>query len=194
NKYHGRELERIEFGELSAETLGLIRNFSLGVPSDFALLLGTLVVLEGVGRMLDPSFDFAEVAKPYADRVVADRMRPEALFGRGQRTLAHALRVLEQLPDASDRVLRRLSRGEVRNSIRPTGYEDLLSQLHELVNRLALALIVAALVIGFSSLLSVTGAPEWVQGVGQVGLVAAFAVSFWFFGSIILAHYRGKKR
>jgi ubiquinone biosynthesis protein len=193
NKYHGRELERIEFGELSGETLGLIRNFSLGVPSDFALLLGTLVVLEGVGRMLDPSFDFAEVAKPYADRVVADRMRPEALFSRGKRTLAHALRVLEQLPDASDRALRRLSRGEVRLSVRPTGYEELLSQLHELVNRLAFALIVSALVIGFSSLLSVTGVPRWVQVVGQVGLVAAFAVSFWFFGSIILAHYRGKR-
>lgn len=193
-KYHGRELGRIAFGELLTETLGLIRNYALDVPSDFALLLGTLVVLEGVGTMLDPTFDFASVAKPFADKVVADRMRPEVVFQRMGNSWRHTLRVLEQLPDATERLMRRASRGEIKVSVRLTGYDDLVSQLHELVNRLAFALVVAALVIGFSSLLSATGAIGWVRTVGQVGLIAAFVVSFWFFGSIILAHYRGKHK
>lgn len=193
-KYHGLELGKIEFGELLAETLGLIRGYRLGVPTDFALLIGTLGTLEGVGTMLDPSFDFASVAKPFADEVVRNRMRPEVVLGKAMRSWRHTVRVLETLPDSLDRLMRRVSRGEVKISIRPTGYEGLMAELHELVNRLAFALIVAALVIGFSSLLSVTGAPGWVQLVGQIGLVAAFAVSFWFFGSIFLAHYRGRKR
>ncbi|PKQ30164.1 MAG: ABC transporter [Actinobacteria bacterium HGW-Actinobacteria-10] len=193
-KYHGRELARIEFGELFGETLGLIRNYQLGVPSDFALLLGTLVVLEGVGQALDPNFDFATVAKPFADRVVADRLRPEVVAERVGRSWRHTVRVLEQVPDLVERMLRRASSGEIKVSVRPTGFEAIIADLHELVNRLAFALIVAALVIGFSSLLSSTGAPGWVQRVGEIGLVAAFAVSFWFFGSIILSHYRERKK
>ncbi len=193
-KYHGLELGGIEFGELLTETLGLIRGHRLGVPSDFALLIGTLGTLEGVGAMLDPSFDFASVAKPFADEVVRNRMRPEVVFDKAAKSWRHTVRVLETLPDNLDRLMRRLSRGEVKVSVRPTGYEGLMAELHELVNRLAFAVVVAALVIGFSSLVSVAGVPSWVRLVGQVGFVAAFVVSFWFFGSILVSHYRGRRR
>lgn len=190
NKYHGMELGRMNFSELSSETLGLIRNYSLGVPSDFAMMLGTFVVLEGVGRMLDPAFDFATVATPHVERVVRERSSVEALTARGVKAFAHALRVLEQLPDSTDRMLRRLSQGEIKVSVRATDYENLVVRIQESVNRLAFAIVVAALIIGFSSLLRATGVPGWVQFVGQVGLVAAFGVSMWFFGSIILATFR----
>ncbi len=193
-KYHGVELGRIEFGELMTETLGLIRGYRLGVPSDFALLLGTLVVLEGVGTMLDPGFDFATNAKPFADRVVADRLRPEAVFGRATNSWRRAVRLIDAIPDTADRVLRRLAHGEATINIRPTGYRVLLDELHELVNRLAFALVVAALVIGFSTLLGQTGVPSWARTVGEVGLVLAFVVTLWFFGSIIFAHHRRRRR
>lgn len=192
-KYHGLELGGIDFGELMRETLGLIRGHALGVPSDFALLIGTLGILEGVGTTLDPSFDFASTAKPYADKVVRDRMHPEVVLRKAASTFRHTLRVLEMLPDATERVLRRMSRGEVRISVRPTGYERLMADLHELVNRLAFALVVAALVVGFSTLLSVTGAPRWVRLVGEIGMVLAFVVTIWFFISIVLSHWRRKR-
>ncbi|MDY0087256.1 MAG: AarF/ABC1/UbiB kinase family protein [Coriobacteriia bacterium] len=193
-KYHGLELGGINFGELMSETLGLIRGHQLGVPSDFALLISTLGILEGVGTMLDPSFDFASTAKPFADKIVQERLRPDVIIRKASSTFRHTLRVLEMLPDATERVLRRVSRGEVRVAVRPTGYEDMLSELHELVNRLAFALVVAALVIGFSTLLSVSGAPGWSRMVGEVGMVLAFVVSGWFFISIWLSHRRHKNR
>jgi ubiquinone biosynthesis protein len=90
--------------------------------------------------------------------------------------------------------MRRVSKGEVKISVRPTGIEQLVADLKELVNRLAFAMVVAALVIGFSTLLSVTGAPGWVRIVGEVGIVLAFVVTIWFFISIILAHTRGGRR
>ncbi len=193
-KYHGLELGGIDFGELMSETLGLIRGHALGVPSDFALLISTLGVLEGVGTMLDPSFDFASTAKPFADKVVRERMNPEVMWRKASGTLRHTLRVLEMLPDATERVLRRVSRGEVRMAVRPVGYEKLMSDLHELVNRLAFALVVAALVIGFSTMLSVSGTPRWSRSVGEIGMVLAFVVSIWFFISIVIAHNRRKRR
>ena len=193
-KYHGLELGRINFGELMRETLGLIRGHELGVPSDFALLIATLGILEGVGTMLDPTFDFAATAKPYADKVVQERLQPDVVFRKAMGTVRHTLRVLEMLPDATERVMRRLSKGEVKVSVRPTGYHHLMTEIHELVNRLAFAIVVAALVIGFSTLLSVSGNLRWVRVVGEIGMLLAFLVTLWFLGSVVMAHIRRRQR
>ena len=193
-KYHGLELGKINFGELMRETLGLIRGHQLGVPNDFALVIGTLGILEGVGTTLDPTFDFAASAKPYANKVVQERMRPEVIFGKTVSTLRHTARVLEMLPDATERLMRRVSKGEVKISVRPTGVDQLMTDLKELVNRLAFALVVASLVIGFSTLLSVSGELRWVQTVGEIGMILAFMVTVWFFASVIHAHIRRRRR
>lgn len=193
-KYHGRELARIDFGDLMTETLTLIRGHGLGVPTDFALLISTLGVLEGVGNMLDPDFDFATVAKPFADRIVSERMRPEAVLKHTIRSWQHLVRLFENAPDTVDRLIRRAASGDFHVSFRPTGYADVMAQLHELVNRLAFAIVVAALIIGFSTLMSAGGAPQWMMLVGEIGLFLAFLVTFWLFFSVLWNHYRSHKQ
>lgn len=54
--------------------------------------------------------------------------------------------------------------------------------------------MVAALIIGASTLLGASGVPRWLTIMGQVGLVLAFGVTIWFLWSIISAHYRGRRR
>jgi len=192
-KYHGRELGLIDPAELFGEVLGLIRDHRLGVSSDFALAIATLGLLEGVGTMLDPEFDFAQVAAPVTERIIRERSHPEELLQRFVRGWRRSGRVLESMPGTIDRLMRRLSRGDLRVSVAPRDYEDLVDSLHELVNRLAFAIIVAALVIGFSTLIGAEIAPLWMRTVGEIGMFLAFGVSLWFFWSIIWTHYRGRR-
>ena len=193
-KYHGRELGLIDPTELFGEILGLIRDHRLGVSNDFALAIATLGVLEGVGTMLDPAFDFATSATPFVERAMKERMRPEELFERFVRGWRRSGRFFETLPSTIDRMLRRASRGEIRVAFVPRDYQGLVDQIAELVNRLAFALVVAALVIGASTLLSASRVPSWLRVVGEIGLVGALGVTVWFFWSIISAHYRGRSR
>lgn len=193
-KYHGRELGLISPTELFGEILGLVRNHRLGVSNDFALAIATLGVLEGVGTMLDPAFDFAQTATPFVESAMKDRMRPEELLERFTRGWRRSGRFFETLPSTVDRMLRRASRGEIRVAIVPRDYQGLVEQLSELINRLAFALVVAALVIGASSVLSASGVPAWLRVVGQIGLVLSLGVTVWFFWSIISSHYRGRRR
>jgi ubiquinone biosynthesis protein len=193
-KYHGRELGLINPTDLFSEVLGLVRNHRLGVSNDFALAIATLGVLEGVGTMLDPAFDFATAATPFVERAMKDRMRPEELLERFTRGWRRSGRFFETLPSTIDRMLRRASRGEMRVAIVPRDYQGLVDQLSELINRLAFSLVVAALVIGASTLLSASRVPPWLRIVGEIGLVGALGVTVWFFWSIISAHYRGRWR
>ena len=193
-KYHGRELGLINPTDLFAEVLSLVRDYRLGVANDFSLAIATLGVLEGVGTMLDPAFDFAQTATPFVERAMKERMRPEELFDRFVRGWRRSGRFFETLPSTIDRMLRRASRGEIRVAIVPRDYQGLVDQVAELINRLAFALVVAALVIGASSVLSASGVPDWLRVVGEIGLVGALGVTVWFFWSIISAHYRGRRR
>jgi ubiquinone biosynthesis protein len=193
-KYHGRELGLINPSELFREILGLLRDYRLGAPGDFGLVLGTLAVLEGVGTQLDPAFDFASTAEPFVERLMRERSRPGAVGERLVRNWRRGTRFLENLPSTVERIMRRASQGEFRVAFVPRDYQGVLDQLAELVNRLAFALVVAALVVGAATVISATSVPGWVRSVGQVGLVASFAVTVWFFGSIIASHYRARRR
>ena len=193
-KYHGRELGLISPTELFGEILGLVRDHRLGVSNDFALAIATLGLLEGVGTMLDPGFDFAVTAEPFVEKAMRERMRPGDLLERFVRGWRRSGRFLETLPSSMDRIMRRASRGEIRVAMVPREYDGLLDRISELVNRLAFALVVSALVVGASTLLGATFVPRWLRFVGEIGLVAALVVTVWFFWSIITSHYRFRRR
>ena len=88
------------------------------------------------------------------------------------RSWRHTARVMETIPDGLDRLMHRLARGEMKVSARVTGYEPIMTQLSELVNRLTSAIVVAALVMAFSSVLSRDEAPAWIHTAGRIGLLA----------------------
>lgn len=63
-KYYGKTIGQVAIGELVEDLLGIVRDHRLGLASDFVMILATLAILEGVGREIDPSFDFVGVAEP----------------------------------------------------------------------------------------------------------------------------------
>lgn len=193
-KYHGRELGLVNPSEIFGEVLGLFRDFRLGVSSDFALAIATLGLLQGVGIALDPEFDFARTARPFFEQVMRQRYRPEQVLDRLVRVWRRSGRLVETLPSTIDRTLRRVSRGEIRVAVVPRDFQGPLDQLAEMVNRLSFAVVVAALIIGASTLLSSSGVPGWLTTIGQACLVLAFGVTVWFLWSIISAHCRRRRR
>lgn len=193
-KYHGTELGAIPVGALVEDMLDLVRLHRLGLPSGFVVLMATLAILEGVGRDLDPTFDFVEVARPYADQLAREQFRPAELSRKLLRTGRRLVRTLTDLPSSVDRALRRVAEGEFSIAVRPEGYDGLVSRLEELVDRLSFSVIIAAFVIGFSLLLTLESLPTWLHVVFFLGMLGAVGVAAWMFASIFLARWRGRRR
>jgi hypothetical protein len=74
-------------------------------------------------------------------------------------------RLIDELPVQITRVMRRAGEGEFRVSVRPTGFEQLMERVQVGFTLLAYALIVSALIIGSSILVS---RPE-LTGLERVG-------------------------
>ena len=164
-KYYNKSLNEMRIGELITEVLDLVRNHHLLLSTELAMLLTTLVVLEGLGRLLDPDFDFVAVTAPFARRIINARFEPAAVT----RTL-HCSRCgasstsARSCPSRSRASCGAPARASSASPSYPVGFDPMLKRLEEVANRLAFALVVAAFVIGLSMLLSRTECPSGSSG------------------------------
>lgn len=156
------------------ELLALTRRHRLAIPGEIAVLLTTMGVLEGVARQIDPQFNLLESAKPFAERYIVKSFDPATWPRELGKALRRYRRLLEDLPVALTRTLRRASEGEFRVAVRPEHYEELLRGLQDVANRLAFALLLAAFVLAFAFVAVQEHLPDWLQWVaGGVLIITA---------------------
>lgn len=189
-KYTNKSLAEVEIGVMISEVLALVRNHHLMLNSELAILLATLAVLEGLGTLLNPDFDFVEVTAPFARNIINERMRPEAFARSVTQSLRRVSNLVSEIPEALVRLVRRAGQGEFRVTVRPTDFEPLISRFEEATNRLSFALVVSSFVVGLSILLSRTTLPEWFVWVARFALATALGVGSWFFLAAISARLR----
>jgi ubiquinone biosynthesis protein len=151
----------------------IIRRFGILLPPDAALLLRTLVVLEGSAKQLSPSFSLAEVIHLYVrDHGVGQ------LWRRFRRKVARTTRdwdrFLSDLPRELDEIMKRFREGKLDIHHEHKGME-------RTVNRLVRGIIAAALIVA-SALMWTFNTPPLLYGVsvfGVLGYTAAVWLALW---------------
>jgi len=186
DQYHGAPLAELNLGQMLADVTTILREHRLGLPSDLALLIKAFITLEGMGRGLDPDFHMTTEALPQLRRVVRARYQPKTLALRAWQTLRRALAVAEQLPHDVSRLLRNARRGRVQVGIDIAHLKRVGDQIDRAANRLAMALIIAALIVGSSIVMTVQGGPTLfgLPAFGFIGFASAFAGGLWLVRAI----------
>ncbi len=169
-----------------AEVTTVMREHRLGLPADLALLIKAFISLEGMGRGVDPTFHMTTEALPILRQVMRARYRPKVIATRAWQTLRRTLAVAEQLPHDVSRLLRNARRGRVHVGIELAHLKRVGDQIDRAANRLALALIIAALVIGSSIVMTVHGGPTLfgLPVFGFLGFCGAVLGGLWLARSI----------
>jgi ABC-type polysaccharide/polyol phosphate export permease len=103
------------------------------------------------------------------------------------------MRAMERLPDTVNRALRRVADGDLRMTVRPGGFDPLMSRVEQTVDRLAFALVVSAFVLACAWLLSRSEIPRWLEVVAGLVLLASFGVGVSFFFSIVFRRWRQRR-
>lgn len=186
DQYHGTPLAQLSLGQMLADVTTILREHHLGLPSDMALLIKAFISLEGMGRGLDPGFHMATQATPLLHQVVRARYQPKVLAARAWKTLRHALTVAEQLPHDVSLLLRNARRGRVHVGIELAHLKRVGDQIDRSANRLAMALVIAALIIGSSIVMTVQGGPTLLglPTFGLLGFVGAVLGGLWLVRAI----------
>ena len=186
DQYHGTPLAQLSLGQMLGDVTAILRDHHLGLPSDLALLIKAFISLEGMGRGLDPSFHMATQATPMLRQVVRDGYRPQVIATRAWKTLRRTLALAEQLPHDISRLLRNARRGRVHVGIELAHLKRVGDQIDRAANRLAMALVIAALIIGSSIVMNVQGGPSLfgLPAFGFMGFIGAVVGALWLVRSI----------
>ncbi|MCF8209315.1 MAG: phosphotransferase [Rhodoferax sp.] len=186
DQYHGTPLADLSLGQMLSDVTSILREHQLGLPSDLALLIKAFISLEGMGRGLDPGFHVASQATPMLRQVVRATYQPRALALRGWKTLRRTLAFAEQLPHDLSRLIRNARRGRIHIGIELEHLRRVGDQIDRAANRLAMALVIAALIIGSSIVMNVQGGPTLLglPMFGLLGFVGAVLGGLWLVRAI----------
>jgi len=184
--YHGVPLKHIDFISLLTDLLALMRNHQLKLPPDLAMLLKAFFTLDGVGRKLNPDFDIVEHMTPFLDQVMANRYSPSAIAMRSWRHSKDLVRVLSGLPRDLRRLVGAARRGGLLFNVDLTRLDHFGHQLDKAANRMTIGLVVAAIIVGSSIVMTVEGGSR-VMGIpiiGFIGFLSASIGGIWLLISI----------
>ena len=185
-EYEKMALKDVRIGALLNDITGIVRRHSIVLPSDLALLFKALLTLEGLGLKLDPEFRLVEHLGPFLRRVVRERYRPSALVARGRRHLVEYLTLVGNLPRDLRRLLKEARRGRMKLELDLKRLDHFGQQLSRSANRLTVGIVTAALIVGTSIVMTVSGGPTLfgLPLFGLLGFLLAFIGGVWVLVSI----------
>jgi ubiquinone biosynthesis protein len=112
-----------------------------------ALLIKTLVTLEGTAKMLNPQFSVLEVLQPYHKKMILRRLSPARHWRKLRRVVYEVEQLVEVLPRLTIDLLEQIRTGKFDVHLDHRGLEPS-------VNRLVFGMITSALFLGSSLMLS----------------------------------------
>ena len=186
DRFHGVPLGQLDLAGMLVDVTALLRANHLVLPAELALMIKVFITLEGLGRQLDPDFDMATEAEPFLRSAMADRYSPVRLANEGLRVLVDAGQLLSTLPRDIKRLVRSARAGSLRLHVDIDHLQRFGEQVEHSANRLTVGVVLAALIVGSSIVLTVGGGPTLLglPVFGLLGFVGAAIAGAWLILSI----------
>jgi ubiquinone biosynthesis protein len=180
-------ISEVNFPEYLEALTHLVIKHGLKLPSDLLLMDKTILILDNIGRQLDPKFNAATAAEPYAAKLVKERMSPEKVLDRAKDNMAEISGILVHTPMQLNRLLKKTLKDELSFRIDPVGMDKLIRDIDRSSNRIAFSLIVAATIVGSSMLVQsdIGGKLFGLSTIGVIGFLVAFMLGLRLLISII---------
>lgn len=179
-----------ELGHLIFELLYIFGSNGINVARDYTLLARAVISIEQSARQLDPDFNLAKVGEPYVHQLSWERWDPMTMLRHGADGLRDRLVTLSELPSDVQRLLHRIEDGRLSVEVNDFHIDRLGNQVSQSANRLAVALIIGALIVG-SSMVITTGVDPKLFGYPLLG-VLGYLFSFGLGIYIVIGILRGK--
>ena len=177
----------LNLGRLLLDVTFSMRAHGLGIRPDLATMIKALITLEGVARQLYPDLDVLAEAEPYIHDIVARRYSFESIWRNLSDHLAALFTARGRFPKRLSRIVEQLEHGDLRIRFEHQNLKELQQTLENTFNRLTFGIIIAALLIG-SSMIITTGIPPKLFGYpafGIIGYLVSGVLGLWLVYNII---------
>jgi ubiquinone biosynthesis protein len=147
----------------------------------------SIAIEEEIARSLHADFNLMELGKPYAQKVLTQRLDPFRQPHETYNWLIDALETVRDLPYDVGIVVREIRKGRLKIEFEHMGLEPIRRTLDRVSNRTSLTIIIAALLVS-SSVIVLSGIRPLVGNIpllGFAGYVLAVVLGFVLVVSIL---------
>jgi ubiquinone biosynthesis protein len=187
DSYYAVPIKDMNVGQLLMAITELLRTYRLRLPPDFVIMIKALVSAEGTARHIYPDLNVVAEAKEHISKLAIERFKPEKLWRSFRFALSHFVGFQKELPRRIEAILNRADRGNLTFGFRHENLDGLRITLGNITNRLSFAIIIAAMIIG-SSMIITTGIGPLLFGfpaLGVIGYLISALLGLWLVFNII---------
>jgi len=193
-RYLGLPLRQMNIAQILSEIFTISFMHHVRLPSDFAMLIRTIIILNGVGTQLDPNYQLVEVMEPFVRQLVQDKLSIRRLGTNALRTIESLSTMAQRFPNRLDDLWDQLDDGNLTVGVSVRDLKMIIQRVDRIANRLAFAVVVAALIVGSALILMGGDAIQTlfrIPGlnvsipVAQVSFILAGLTGAWLLWSII---------
>ncbi|HWA10845.1 MAG TPA: AarF/UbiB family protein [Opitutaceae bacterium] len=153
NQAHG--LQHMKVGQSLIALSRDATKCGLVVPSELTLLGKTLLQLDEVGRVLDPSFDPNQAIRRHATDLLSRRMRQDMNQGNILSSILEMKGFVSHLPTRLNRIMDAVTNSELEVKVKAVDAKMVVEGMQKIANRITAGVILAAMIIGASLLMRI---------------------------------------
>ncbi|MDN5373241.1 MAG: ubiquinone biosynthesis protein [Methanothermobacter sp.] len=191
DRYYGADVRKV--GEILTEFTmpGMIRRHRIRIPRDFVLLARVMIMAEDLGERLDPRFNGLEVAWEMTHKLIRNRLNPLRNLDEVPAAIIELEHIMNDLPRGLISALQKLEEGKLKMELEHRNLDEISVRIERSTNRISLAMLVSALIIG-SSLVTIPREALILERFPFLGIFG-FAVSFLIALALIVSIIKSRR-
>jgi predicted unusual protein kinase regulating ubiquinone biosynthesis (AarF/ABC1/UbiB family) len=195
-RYQHAAVKELNVGRVMLEMARAGQQHGMRMPPELALLGKALLNLDEIGRRLDPEFDVNASMRRNATTLMQRRMLKSVTPANMFSTALEVRDFAERLPGRMNRILDALSANDLRLKIEVIDHGSIIDGFQKVANRIALGLVLAALIVGAAMLMQVQTAFTILgyPGLAMLLFLAAAGGGFWMAWTILAGDVRSRTR
>lgn len=184
--YYEIPLKDIVVGRMLMEFFEIITHYNIRIQPDLMLLVKSLVLIEGMGRNLDPEFNMVEHLRPVIVKALQQKFSPRRISHDINATLISYLNLARTLPRDVKEFINRINRNKFKIDLEHRGLDKLTIEFDRSINRLSTSMILAAMIIGSSLIMQTDKGPKLMgfPVLAFMGYSVAALIGFWLIFAI----------
>lgn len=156
DEYYDRQTKNIKIGQMMSDLVSVMGRYDFNRPRETAELTSALFILEGMCTRLNPKFNITEEFEPYAKKVLTNTSFNSEKFGDTiSSNLLDVQYMVRDLPATIRRFFKKLDEGKMKIELAHRDLDTFTEDLDRLTDKVSMALIFAALIVGSSLIVQV---------------------------------------
>lgn len=184
---YGLTLQEINFAQYLDTVTHIALKHRMQIPSDLLLTNKAMLILENIGRELDPDFDFIAAAEPYASRLARKKYSPSKVYERASKNVMEFGDFVLLFPKQIRQIIRKILRDDIHMKLTHIGLDRFITDMDRSSNRIAFSMIISSILLS-SAIMHATEVGPKVLGFSILGILSfglAFFLGIWLVISII---------